>query len=297
VLRKWWRHARKWIKGRQAHKEQGVHSEGHLTVKIYTGVTPPTILSKTSRKVPIFHIACKKLDHSQGSSDWCQLMELFKKWFFHLGLVFQCCKCLVLLCELCEHLHGHHKLHAGTYYEEDYTFVADHMITTQGFRCNTTFNWSSELSGLIEGLNPPIQSLTCLIDGYPIWCVLHLAHGWSHLLHGSVRDLPNLMPQTKPQGWYNCPSGDGEFKYKWYLLASKVVSHFNVQFLDQSNMHALLTDLTLHDTQPDVPKLLQYLHISPVEYISNVGHLLKCIQWSNVSLRILSVMNQSKIMR
>jgi hypothetical protein len=74
-----------------------------------------------------------------------------------------------------------------------------------------------------------------------------------------------------------------------YLSACKVVRNLRVQLLSQSDTHALLTDLALRDTWPDLPQLLQYIHISPVECISGVGHLFERIQESNASLQTLSL--------
>jgi hypothetical protein len=74
-----------------------------------------------------------------------------------------------------------------------------------------------------------------------------------------------------------------------YLLTCKVVRNLHVQLLNQSDAHALLMDLVLRDTQPDLPQLLQYIHVSPVECISGIGHLFERIQESNTSLQTLSL--------
>ena len=165
-------------------------------VKTYSGIPISVQVSKAPpKKLPAFQTACHKSDHTQGWDDTfptcrpcpdsCPLMELFKMYICHLGVICKKCKRIIPLRELCRHLHKCHRCGGGTFRKPDYKFVADHIITTHRFMSDTTFDCSGELLEPIQGFNPPTLAYACPMEGCPVWL--------SHIMEPLCRTL-SLTP-------------------------------------------------------------------------------------------------------
>lgn len=109
---------------------------------------------------------------------------------------------------------------------------------------------------------------------------------------GKRSDIEGVTPHPLQLQFVDSVSVIGDmswFTVNRYLELCETLTELSVEFTQDHNAHALLTDLAIRHRRPNLPQRLNSITVNPFESLLSVQHLLPILEAANPFLRVLSL--------